>query len=83
MSILTIHPHGDGCWPDLIIDSTLVGKVAALARLPMGMVSGRSSVSMRIELPNGKVVIAEVSLAQLTQAVELFNKLDEHEGIKQ
>ena len=63
---LTIILQGDSAWPDLatkkdvvVLDSnTGAIKVAVLAG---GMQSGRPSVMLRFELPDGKTVLAETS----------------------
>lgn len=43
-----------------------------VARLPGGMVSGKSSVAIRIDLPDGRVVVAETSLALFLGAARVF-----------
>jgi hypothetical protein len=67
---------GDGCWPDLVPVGE--GKLAKggipvihlandappvqVAALDGGMTSGRTSLTLRIDLPDGTVVLAETSL---------------------
>jgi hypothetical protein len=63
--ILKIHLDGDGCWPDLADRRADRVELQEAALLVGGMVSGKSSVSFRLELPGGKVVIAEQSLDQI------------------
>lgn len=66
---LTLQLHGDGAYPDLLgrppgdvihlgNDAPPIG-VTALAG---GMTSGRTSVMLRLDLPDGRVVLAETSL---------------------
>ena len=73
--------NGEGCWPDLQTGSdndrlyALFGDDAPpiqLALLRGGMTSGKSSVSIRIDLPDGKVVLTETSLALLRTAIRGF-----------
>lgn len=72
--VLTLHLSGDGLWPDLL-DKTVHHlandappiQVSALAD---GMVSGAPSVAIRIDLPNGEVVLAETSLALFLMAAD-------------
>lgn len=80
--------EGDNCWPDLqekfrqqrVLD--LMGNdVPAIqfAALPRGMASGRTSVTLRLDSPNGTVVLTELSLAMLgsvTRAIEARYEYD-------
>lgn len=85
MPILPLHLNGDGCWPDLadiqkrVADGRvihLVGHGLELARLPGGMSSGATSVTLRVNLPDGRVVLVETSLANLRMAVQAFDAAD-------
>jgi hypothetical protein len=73
MPTLNLFLDGDNCWPDLHTKELIhLGNDAppiGLAVLPGGMLSGRTSVSFRIDLPDGRVVIAETSFALLDTAV--------------
>lgn len=63
---------GDGAWPDLgekTVHKTTVDSVTALAA---GMVSGNTSVAVRVNLPDGSVVIAETSLRLFLGAAAAF-----------
>jgi len=64
----------DGCWADiglkrqaglLRISETAIG----LALLCDGMTSGRASVSLRVDLPDGQCALAQTSLRALAAAV--------------
>ncbi|MFO0607292.1 MAG: hypothetical protein U0324_29280 [Polyangiales bacterium] len=86
MPVLPFHLRGDGCWPDLAdADGRLAegrvihlaGTGLELARLPAGMSSGASSVTLRVDLPDGRVVLVETSLAALRLAVQAFVAADE------
>jgi hypothetical protein len=81
MPALDIILHGDGCWPDLKEhpDRVIHLNNVAMAALPGGMTSGQTSVSIRIDLPDGRVVIAETSLALLGTAVDMFRAQDKRQ----
>lgn len=80
MPALHIHATGDGAWPDLleILQREparvvhLPDPVMHIASLPGGMTSGAASVCIRIDLPDGRIVLAETSLRLLRHAVEIF-----------
>lgn len=76
---LGVHINGDDCWPDLAEKGFIAGSFVAIARLSKGTVSGKSSVTVRIELPDGRTVLAETSLALLRQAVAAFNAAEAQE----
>jgi hypothetical protein len=73
MPMLNLILDGDHCWPDLDPKDVIhLGNDAppiGLAVLPGGMLSGKTSVTFRIDLPDGRVVIAETSFALLETAV--------------
>jgi hypothetical protein len=74
MPVLEIHLEGDGLWPELaskreqIIHLTNEARIS-IAALPKGMSSGKTSVTMRFDLPDGRIVLAETSFALLRTAV--------------
>jgi hypothetical protein len=76
MLILEVILDGEGCWPDLaektVINLGNESKPIQVAALPKGLVSGKPSVSIRLDLPDGNVVIAETSLALFLSAAETF-----------
>lgn len=81
MPAMKIIMDGDGCWPDLklggrpVIHTTDPIEVALLRG---GMKSGKASVGIRINLEDGRTVIAETSLALFTAAADAFRaRLDE------
>lgn len=63
----------DPAWPDLAgrreLDVIHVTTPIEVTGLPGGMDSGATSVAFRIDLPDGRVVIAETSLALLVATV--------------
>jgi hypothetical protein len=89
MPELKIFLDGDGCWPDLpqlaqtdrlIMCMGNQANPIQIAAIPGGMVSGKTSVSLRIDLPDGHTVLTETSLALLKTAVEAFVALHEPES---
>lgn len=69
MIAMTINLEGDGAWEDLaqrpddVIHLSNDAPPIQVAGLAGGMQSGKPSVAIRIDLPDGKVVVAETSLA--------------------
>ena len=61
-------------WPDLQAryraGDVLTGEHLEVGGLAAGMVSGAPSVAIRVDLPEGKVAIAETSLALFLQAAD-------------
>lgn len=68
----TIHPDGDGCWPDLKDRPYEHGLLTGISALKAGMQTGRPSVTLRIEADDGRVILAETSLRLLSSAVRAF-----------
>jgi hypothetical protein len=68
MPTMTIILNGDGAWPDLdgkhVVHLGNDAPSIQVAALGGGMESGRPSVAIRLDLPDGSVVVAETS-AQL------------------
>lgn len=70
MAQLNLHLDGDNCWPDLkgqvggpkVIHLGNDAPPIGVAVLPHGMIpSGLPSVTFRIDLPDGRTVLAETS----------------------
>lgn len=75
---LEIIVSGDNCWPDLVDEAeTIMGTVVGVARLPGGMKSGASSVTFRIYMPDGRTILAQMSLDMLNSATLAFNAVEE------
>lgn len=77
MPVLNIIQDGDNCWPDLPEKEVLNlmhtnAPPISLAALPGGMQSGRTSISIRIDLPDGRVLLTETSLRLLQVACRAF-----------
>lgn len=69
-SAIRLLLDGDNCWPDLaakLAEDRLIhlgeGTTLQVAVLPKGMQSGKPSVALRLELPDGRTVVVETSLA--------------------
>lgn len=77
MIALEVFVNGDSCWPDLTKKGFITGQFVGIARLPGGTTSGKSSVTVRIELPDGRTVLAETTLTLLRQAVTAFMAAEE------
>lgn len=62
---LTVKLEGDGAWPDLRTKNFIHVANGAppieVAVLDGGLASGRPSVAIRIELPDGQTVVAETT----------------------
>lgn len=90
MPSIDLHLDGDKCWPDLKqLDErgrliTLMGEDApqlGIARLPGGTLSGRSSVTIRLDLPDGRTVVTETTLALFCQAADAMRTRDRMDGL--
>ena len=61
-------------WSDLLQKNVIyLGDEAPpieIVAMPGGMASGQTSISMRLDLPEGQVVVVETSLEQLARAVQ-------------
>lgn len=69
---LPVILDGDGCWPDLASKEVIDTRFTSVCLLKGGMTSGAYSVSFRTDLPDGRVVICQVSLALLETTVQAF-----------
>jgi hypothetical protein len=58
---LSINLNGDNAWPDLAQKVVTEATQISLAMLDGGMSSGKPSITIRIDLPNGRVVLAQTS----------------------
>lgn len=77
MAYLDLRLDGDGCWPELVECEERGDLIAGmgedttlgLALLERGMASGKPSVTIRVNLADGRVVMAQTSLELLEAAV--------------
>ena len=73
--MLTFHPilEPKEHWSDLLDKEVIyLGDEASpieIVAMAGGMVSGRTSISIRLDLPDGRVVILETALQELVNAV--------------
>lgn len=73
---LRVIMDADAAWPDLAdkpvihLDETALLQVGVLSG---GMVSGRPSIAIRFDLPDGRVVIAETSARLFVSAAKLIS----------
>lgn len=79
--------EGDDAWPELAekkMEGTLVHVEDSItvARLARGMHSGNSSVCIRLDLPDGKTVLAQTSMALFLGAADAFRAREEMENGK-
>ena len=80
MPALTVILDGDGAYPDLLEKRDKIVHVTtpfSVSRLKHGMESGKSSVMFRIDLPDGRIVMAETSMALFQNAASAFRIADE------
>ncbi len=85
MTGLRVILEGDGSMPELaekmkqglVLDT----QIDAITALPRGMVSGKTSVAVIVNLPDGRVVFAQTTLALLQAATRAFTaRYGEHGG---
>ena len=70
MPVINLKLDGDAAWPDLGDREVLdCGATFHMAGLEAGMGSGKPSVAIRIDLPDGRVAIVQTSLTALETAV--------------
>lgn len=80
MNMIKVNLEGDGCWKDLkskINTEDVVWMrdgVIQIAALSKGMRSGKPSLSIRFDLPDGKIVISETSMQLFLNAAELLRQ---------
>jgi uncharacterized protein (UPF0371 family) len=75
MPMLNIKLDGDNCWPDLADKpegELIETQTIEVALLPGGMSSGKASVAIRIDLPDGRTVIAQTSQELFDAAARAF-----------
>lgn len=69
---ITLELKGDNCWLDLVDKEVIhLGNDSLPIRLALlhgGMASGKASVTIRLDLPDNKVILAETSLELLSTA---------------
>lgn len=80
MNGIKVVLEGDNCWPELrekMARGEVIhlgqGTVIGLAVLPAGMQSGKPSIMFRLDLPDGKTVMAETSWQLLRFACDTIS----------
>lgn len=69
MSMIHVNLDGEGAWPDMPLEMVLhCADSFHLAALPDGTEHGAPSCAIRIDLPDGSFVVAQVSAALFVQA---------------
>lgn len=87
MPAIAMHLNGDGCWPDLKDREYLFfddAKVKlSIARLPQGMNTGNSSVTIRIDdaRPDGQPILVQTSMRLFQLVAKSFLEADLADGI--
>ena len=81
MPDLNVIVNGQGAWTDLQSKREKVLHLSdpniSIARVPHGMKSGRSSIMIRIDLPNGTVIMAENSMRCFLACADIFRAAEE------
>ena len=67
---LKIILDSEGCWEDLREYPPSLTQDLEVAGIPGGMASGKPSVMLRLNLPNGTTVLGETSLALFLTAAD-------------
>lgn len=77
---LTITPNIDAApWKDCA-DLRQLGSITRIGRLPGGTTSGKSTISILVEMPDGKRYLAQTTLALLHMAVTALKSADSVES---
>lgn len=86
MPSLSIVLDAEGVWDDLKPGGKLHGllswnevKNLTFARLPGGMQSGKASVAIRLDMNDGRVIVAETSMELFQSAARAFLAREEYE----
>jgi hypothetical protein len=53
-----------------------LGTIIKIGRLPHGMESGKSTISVLIEMPDGSLAAAQTSMALMTAAMQVLQQVD-------
>ena len=86
MPSIDLNLDGDNAWPDLkgrkgdpFIYEVPKDSPLQMATFPSGMKSGRASAMIRVDLPDGKVILIETSVACfLTAAAAMRGRFGEN-----
>jgi hypothetical protein len=72
MPSLPVHLDGDECWPDLGSKGWEEASRVEVAVLPGGMSTGKPSVTIRFDMPDGRVVLGQTSMALFVMAARMM-----------
>lgn len=73
MLAMNVILDGDRVWPDLVKKRVVeVKRPISVAGLVGGLESGKPSVTIRLDVGNGVVVLAQTSLSLFLQAADLL-----------
>lgn len=70
--MITVILDGDNCWPDLEGKTIINQRTLDIALLKGGMQSGLDSITVRVDLPGGQVVLIEVSAREFLNCAKAF-----------
>lgn len=80
MVALDVKLEGDNCWPELHGKGFVCGHLVGVARLPKGTSVGKSTVVFRVDLPDGRTVLAETTLTLLRTAMVAIEAREQMEA---
>lgn len=70
---MSVILNGDGAWPDLPTGDKLISmELGDLAVLNKGTTSGKPSVAFRLDLPDGRTVVAQTTARLLVSAARMI-----------
>jgi hypothetical protein len=72
MPSLSMVMNVEGEWSDMTPERRVEPVRVQFGALPGGMASGAASISMRMDLPDGRIVFWQTSLALLLTAADAF-----------
>lgn len=78
---IEVHLNGDGCWPDLREIVCEHGEVMEAAYLERGTLQGSPSVTLRIRLDDGRIVLAETTLKLFLTVAAAFRGKAQRDGL--
>jgi hypothetical protein len=77
---IDLNLHGDGAWPDLAPGTYKDGGFRiGVVRLRGGMASGKDSLAIRLESPDGDVMVAQTSVAAWLVVADALRAAEEGE----
>lgn len=78
--VIDLNLHGDGAWPELEPGTYQdAGFTIRVVRLRSGMTSGKDSLAIRLESPDGDVMVAQTSVAAWLTVADALRAAEEGE----